>query len=167
MSALTGEGAPRGNEILSNSVIGNLEHISNLTAVILAKEKLKENDWNVFADIFKVLLHNTEEMVTNWALKGDVNHSELNEKQVVGRITCEKSLKVRRDEEGLKEKGVKQTKKWEENWYWCQWLMPSSQWNWAGDACFSHRPEGGGVLQQIWFPVLFKHRWFVNIVKTT
>lgn len=44
MSALTGEGAPRGNEILSNSVIGSLQHIANLTVVILAKEKLKENN---------------------------------------------------------------------------------------------------------------------------
>lgn len=44
MSALTREGAPRGNEILSNSVIGSLQHVGDLTVVILAKQKLKEND---------------------------------------------------------------------------------------------------------------------------
>lgn len=43
MSALTGEEAPRGNEILSNSVIGSLQHIGNLIVVILTKEKLKRN----------------------------------------------------------------------------------------------------------------------------
>lgn len=42
---------------------------------------------------------------TNWALKGEVNHWEVNEKQVVGGTTCEKPSKVRRDEKGLKEKG--------------------------------------------------------------
>ena len=44
MSALTGAGAPRGNEILSNGVIGSLQHVGNLIVVILTKEKLKESD---------------------------------------------------------------------------------------------------------------------------
>lgn len=42
MSALTGEAAQRGNEILSNSVRGSLQHIDNLAVVILVKQKLKD-----------------------------------------------------------------------------------------------------------------------------
>jgi len=63
MSSLTGKGAPGGNKTLSNSVLGSLPHMVNLPAVILAKEKWKENDWNVFSDIYKELLPNTEEIV--------------------------------------------------------------------------------------------------------
>lgn len=132
--------------------------------MILTIKNLKESSWNGFANIYKELIANTEEILRvffwHWALKEDVSHSELNDKQFKWEEQPVKDL----------QKWVGMRRVWHKQRNVIGKLQLVLRFDFlcgGSNAYFSYRPDGGSILKQTWFPIVFQTQMVCKYSKAT